>query len=172
MLLLSAAGRLTQTQATHACCQAKANASRVSLLSTPLCTHARTFLALTGTADDATASRVGIQTTPKALETARCRVRSFPSQSCKDPTRMPVLPRQSQPAALPVRGAQLTSTLGGFASEESPKRGAVHASRELPRDLERTPGLGTLCLQSDVFRPRCCTTGALSFPQTNQSNSV
>ena len=57
-------------------------------------------------------------------------------------------------------------------SKGSPKQGAMHASREPPRDLEQTQGPGTLCLQSDVFRPRCCTTGALSFPQMNQSNSA
>ena len=55
-------------------------------------------------------------------------------------------------------------------SEGSPKQGTMHASREPPRDMEQMPGPGTSCLQSDVFRPRYCTTGALSFPQTNQSN--
>lgn len=69
-------------------------------------------------------------------------------------------------------GPQLTSTSGGFASKGSLKQGAMHASRELSRDLERMPGPETLCLQSDVFRPPCCTTGALSFPQMNQSNSA
>jgi len=66
--------------------------------------HARTFLALTGVAHDVTASRAAIQTTPKALEMVRSRVQSFPSESHKDPTRMPVPPQQSQPAKLRVEG--------------------------------------------------------------------
>lgn len=149
-------------QAIHARFQAKADARRVSLLSTPLCTHACTFLALSGTAHDVTVSRAGIQTTPEALETARCGVLSFPSQSCQDPPRIFIPPQQSQPAVLP--GAwELTSTLGGSASEESVKHGAMEASGELLCDLERMQGPGTSCLQTHVFRPQCCTTGA-EFP--------
>lgn len=38
----------------------RSDASRVSLLSTPLCIHTRTFLALTGTAHEVTASQAEI----------------------------------------------------------------------------------------------------------------
>lgn len=158
-VLGTAAERQPQAQAPHACCQEKADASRVLLLSTPPCTHTHTILALIWTADDVTASRAGIQATPKALEMERCRIRSFPSQSCKDPVRMLVLPRRATP--LCCRGGQLTSALGRSGIKGSLKQGAMQASRELPRDQGWTRGPGTWCLQSGVFR---LSVAQLEFP--------